>query len=75
MSISKDFGLRCFFQFVGKDTCNGDSGGPIVYETNQRVYYQVGIVSFGSKDCGGGKPAIYTRISTFSKWIGDSLEP
>ena len=64
------------FEIAGKDTCNGDSGGPIVHETTQRVYYQVGIVSFGwSKDCGSGKPAIYTRISKFSKWIEDSLEP
>ena len=39
----------------GRDTCNGDSGGPMAFRRfsgKLYLYYQVGIVSFGSKICG-----------------------
>ena len=53
----------------------GDSGGPLylkhiiegkkvsaVHSTDSKEpWYLLGIVSFGSKFCGIGKPAIYTR--------------
>ena len=46
------------------DACKGDSGGPIGDRTT--VY---GIVSF-SKGCGmSGIPSVYTRLSTFRRWI------
>lgn len=42
----------------GRDSCNGDSGSPLT-----RSGVQVGIVSFGSADCGDGSaPAVYVRI-------------
>ena len=53
----------------GRDTCGGDSGGPlqIVDWDNSCTYYIVGVTSFG-KAC-GGKAAIYTRVSSYMDWI------
>ena len=51
----------------------GDSGGPLymryiidgqkksAYFDNSKPWYLLGIVSFGTKKCGSGNPAIYTR--------------
>jgi secreted trypsin-like serine protease len=58
----------------GKDSCFGDSGGPLVAAAdNERGYAQVGIVSWGPQ-CGNPLyPGVYTRVSSFSKWIKDSM--
>lgn len=56
----------------GKDSCAGDSGGPLMRRSsaNPLVWYQEGIVSFGALKCGiKGLPAIYTRIADFLPWI------
>ena len=38
-------------------------------------YYQVGIVSYGTRICGIGKPTIATRVTAFLVWIHSNLEP
>jgi secreted trypsin-like serine protease len=58
----------------GKDSCNGDSGGPLfVRGKSASEDIQVGIVSFG--DASGcaipDYPGVYTRVSTYVKWIQD----
>nr|ACO12798.1 Serine protease easter precursor [Lepeophtheirus salmonis] len=61
-----------------KDSCNADSGGPLIYKANEfseTPMFQVGIVSFGTRTCGVGKPGIYTRVSSFLDWIDQKLEP
>lgn len=55
-----------------KDSCNGDSGGPlgtISYYRELQRFVQYGIVSFGSINCGDGVPAVYTRVANFIPWI------
>ncbi|XP_034101567.2 hypodermin-A-like isoform X1 [Drosophila albomicans] len=48
-----------------KDSCGGDSGGPLTYRGKL-----VGIVSFGSRNCGTpGQPAVYTDVVELRKWI------
>ena len=58
----------------GKDSCFGDSGGPlIVAADNDRGYVQVGIVSWGPQ-CGNPLyPGVYTRVSSFSNWIKENV--
>ena len=73
MNIVFNVDLNIFF-IKGKDTCEGDSGGPLVTRTINGTYYQAGIVSYGSKYCARGAPAIYTRVSGFVDWIIDNLE-
>jgi len=46
----------------GKDTCNGDSGGPM-FVTQDGKRYQIGITSFG-RGCATGKyPGVYTEVN------------
>ena len=53
---------------INKDTCNGDSGSPLMIRLNGQ-WFHYGIVSFGSQtDCGRG-PAIYTRTAYYYDWI------
>ena len=64
------------WNFVGKDSCNGDSGGPIAYrEHPDDPWYQVGLVSFGTSKCGEGEPGVYTKIEGYLDWIAKHLEP
>ncbi|CAH1637696.1 unnamed protein product [Spodoptera littoralis] len=62
-----------------KDSCGGDSGGPLMFPGkmgNYGVrYVQRGIVSFGSKRCGlGGFPGVYTNVAYYMNWILDNIQ-
>ncbi|XP_077587749.1 complement factor D [Stigmatopora nigra] len=48
-----------------EDSCDGDSGGPLLYNS-----VVVGITSNGGKKCGQiKKPGIYTTISHYTQWM------
>ncbi|OCT61943.1 serine protease 27 [Xenopus laevis] len=51
----------------GKDSCQGDGGGPLICYENDR-WYLVGITSFG-EGCGGDFPGVYSSIPAHMKWI------
>jgi len=60
----------------GKDSCNGDSGGPLfIRESSNDAWEQIGLVSFGSTRCGVGVPGVYTRIVHYLPWIESHLRP
>ncbi|XP_036897967.1 transmembrane protease serine 11D [Sturnira hondurensis] len=53
----------------GVDACRGDSGGPLVQQDSRRLWFLVGIVSWGYQ-CGlPDKPGVYTRVTAYRKWI------
>jgi serine protease 7 len=55
-----------------QDTCDSDSGGPLMY--NDGAWYQEGIVSVGNR-CGlEGWPGVYTRVSKYMDWIRSKLK-
>lgn len=56
-----------------RDTCEGDSGGPIQVQRFYRHYDIVGVTSFGSTVCGGKKAAIYTNVAYYAEWINSIL--
>uniref|UniRef100_A0A8D8HYW6 CLIP domain-containing serine protease n=1 Tax=Culex pipiens TaxID=7175 RepID=A0A8D8HYW6_CULPI len=54
----------------GRDTCNGDSGGPLMKEVaEQGRFYVAGLVSFGPNKCGEQLPGVYTRVEHYLQWI------
>lgn len=59
----------------GRDSCNADSGGPLVWRAfSDDPWYQVGIVSFGAR-CGEKDVAgVYTNVTAFIPWIQSKLE-
>jgi len=60
----------------GKDSCNGDSGGPLfAREFSGDPWTQIGLVSFGTKACAKGVPGVYTRVSYYLPWIEKQLRP
>ncbi|XP_011310065.1 chymotrypsin-2-like [Fopius arisanus] len=56
----------CGFDGRGTGFCNGDSGGPLIY--NNEV---IGIVSFGIS-CGIGYPDTYTRVHKYLNFIKEN---
>ena len=53
-----------------KDSCMGDSGGPLLYYDEDGPL-QVGVTSWG-KGCGlPNKPGVYSRVSSAYGWIRD----
>ncbi|XP_050079401.1 CLIP domain-containing serine protease B4-like [Anopheles maculipalpis] len=57
----------------GKDTCSGDSGGPLMRQITG-AWYLIGVVSFGPQKCGtAGIPGVYTNVADFVDWIQDNI--
>ncbi|XP_031242194.1 renal glandular kallikrein-like isoform X2 [Mastomys coucha] len=53
----------------GKDTCKGDSGGPLICDGVLQ-----GITSFGPSPCAKPHvPSIYTKLIKFNAWIKDIM--
>ncbi|XP_023176608.2 serine protease grass-like [Drosophila hydei] len=62
---------------LNRDSCRGDSGGPLfeltgLYKESQK-FVQFGIVSYGSQRCGDGHPGVYTNVAHFMHWISDTI--
>ncbi|KAM5235980.1 kallikrein-2-like [Ctenodactylus gundi] len=53
----------------GKDTCEGDSGGPLICNGVLQ-----GLTSWGGHPCAKPRqPALYTKLISYRKWIEDTM--
>ncbi|XP_014277134.1 anionic trypsin-2 [Halyomorpha halys] len=62
----------------GKDTCGGDSGGPIQIHHSQYkcMYTLIGVTSFGANcSLDTNFPGVYTKVSDYLEWIEDNVWP
>ena len=64
-----------------RDSCNGDSGGPLMIRQSDGSWLQVGVVSWGrfplnaEEKCGHPQLfAVYTRLSNYYNWIAENLQ-
>lgn len=68
-------GQLCAGGEAGKDSCKGDSGGPLMYE-NDRSFEVIGVVSFGPSPCGKEDvPGVYTKVLEYNEWIRNTIVP
>ncbi|XP_023809895.1 transmembrane protease serine 9 [Oryzias latipes] len=57
----------------GRDTCLGDSGGPLTCRDLSGRWFIAGVTSWGH-GCGRvGFPGVYTRVTSVRKWISKYL--
>ncbi|XP_026469729.1 CLIP domain-containing serine protease 2-like [Ctenocephalides felis] len=78
VSVQIGSGQLCAGGERGRDSCRGDSGGPLMAidrESGQVANWIVaGIVSFGPSPCGmQGWPGVYTKVGDYVDWIQSKM--
>lgn len=63
---------------TGRDTCRGDSGGPLMHISNykkHKVFVQYGVVANGGPACNvdQGFPGIYSSVLNYLPWITNTI--
>lgn len=53
----------------------GDSGGPLMIPStkNYKMYYIIGVVSYGFKCAEPGFPGVYTKVTSFLDFVTSQL--
>ncbi|EEC09854.1 serine protease, putative, partial [Ixodes scapularis] len=68
----EDTNLCAGFALGGKDSCRGDSGGPLFQILNDTAV-QIGVVSWGDNCARPNKPGVYTNVVPYLSWIHSIL--
>eukprot|EP00727_Mastigamoeba_balamuthi_P004849 m51a1_g14362 Golgi microtubule-associated protein 210 (675) ;mRNA; r:218011-225953 len=72
-SLIPNFTLCTGYSEGGRDSCQGDSGGPLLRVDEEGRAVQVGITSWGSGCASSGSPGVWTRVSSFRRWIDETM--
>ncbi|XP_047111190.1 venom protease-like [Schistocerca piceifrons] len=72
-AVIDDRVLCAGFAKGGKDACQGDSGGPLMLPQG-RIFYTIGVVSYGHNCAEPGVPGVYTRVTKFLDWIKNNID-
>jgi len=57
------------FKEAGKDSCKGDSGGPLISEKKTQLWELIGIVSWGESCAAANSPGVYVRLNEVAQWV------
>jgi trypsin len=58
----------------GKDTCGGDSGGPLIARNaNGKLKLQTGITSWGFGCAQAKYPGVYSRLAVLGDWVAQQV--
>jgi secreted trypsin-like serine protease len=68
-SVITDRMLCAGFVEGGRDSCKGDSGGPLITQKSNRYFEQIGIVSWGKGCARENRPGFYSRVTELTQWI------
>jgi len=71
-NLSNNYHLCAGYSGGGKDSCYGDSGGPLIVP-NGSGWLQAGIVSFGEGCARANYYGIYSKVSYFKPWIDATI--
>ncbi|KAG8225785.1 hypothetical protein J437_LFUL005592 [Ladona fulva] len=69
--------MLCAGVLEGKrDTCEGDSGGPLQFPLDDNCLYEVwGVTSFGKVCTFPNSPSVYSNVWEYISWIEDTVWP
>ena len=56
-----------------ENTCNTDSGGPVVCSTSSGRWILQGVVSFGAGGCHPGYYSVNARVGRYTSWINSHI--
>lgn len=70
MTISRVEATNFRYQDSGKNTCNGDSGGPAFYRDASNNYFVAGVTSYGDAYC--TQYGVDTRVDAYLTFLGVS---
>lgn len=74
LEVADDVMLCAGYPEGGRDSCFGDSGGPLTVNTPEGDY-SVGVVSWGGSECAAaGTPGVYARTASFTDWIREAVQ-
>eukprot|EP00092_Neocalanus_flemingeri_P108431 GFUD01139252.1.p1 GENE.GFUD01139252.1~~GFUD01139252.1.p1 ORF type:complete len:372 (+),score=70.15 GFUD01139252.1:131-1246(+) len=75
--INGDVMLCAGFKAGGKDSCQGDNGGPLVTRDDRPGFSLIGVVSWGAGCALPDYYGVYTEVSYFLDWIAQQygLDP
>lgn len=72
-SVNDNLHLCAGYVKGGCDSCQGDSGGPVFARDGEGKILLVGVVSSGVGCARASLPGINVKISSFQKWIEDTI--
>lgn len=61
------------FNDGGKDSCEGDSGGPLMVQRSNGHWVLAGTVSHGIKCAEPNLPGVYMRTTAYRLWIDNII--
>ncbi|KAG8190286.1 hypothetical protein JTE90_025798 [Oedothorax gibbosus] len=73
--LIKNSFLCAGYKAGGKDSCEGDSGGPLMVERETGQWVLAGTVSHGIRCADPNLPGVYMRVAAYRSWVDKIMKP